>query len=234
MDHHPHGHHDEPSVPSYELRSEVTEFPVRRSVNWTFEVTGPHGRPHHYVTQHERDLHLIVVRNDLSTFLHVHPELGDDGVWNIDLEFPEPGEYSAFADVSPDDAGPMTLRLPLSVPGEARPDVVHQSSTVTEVDGYRVELIGDVIPREGSDISFRITRGGAPVMPDPYLGAAGHLVAIRAGDLEYLHVHPTGGGEGRIDFMMHAPSPGLYRLFLQFSHEGAVRTADFALESREP
>ncbi|NKX51639.1 hypothetical protein HER39_13910, partial [Arthrobacter deserti] len=38
-----------------------------------------------------------------------------------------------------------------------------------------------------------VTRGGQPVKTlEPYLGAYGHLVALRAGDLAYLHVHPEG------------------------------------------
>ena len=28
---------------------------------------------------------------------------------------------------------------------------------------------------------------------EPYLGAKGHLVALREGDLAYLHIHPEGG-----------------------------------------
>ena len=31
----------------------------------------------------------------------------------------------------------------------------------------------------------------------PYLGAYGHLVALRDGDLAYLHVHPGEHGDGR-------------------------------------
>ena len=39
-----------------------------------FTVIGPDGQPvTAYDEQHERDLHLIVVRRDLTGFQHVHP-----------------------------------------------------------------------------------------------------------------------------------------------------------------
>ena len=67
-----------------------------------------------------------------------------------------------------------------------------------------------------------------PVAVEPYLGAGGHLVALREGDLAYLHVHPTGGpGSGPVSFMTEFPTEGRYRLFLQFKHEGKVHTAAF-------
>ena len=47
-------------------------------------------------------------------------------------------------------------------------------------------------PGEPSTLTFSVSRDGKPVTDlQPYLGAYGHLVALRAGDLAYLHVHPT-------------------------------------------
>jgi hypothetical protein len=67
---------------------------------------------------------------------------------------------------------------------------------------------------------------------EPYLGAFGHLVAIRAGDLAYLHVHPLGEpGDGHaqpgpeVAFGLSRPTAGDYRLFLDFQHHGTVHTA---------
>ena len=57
-----------------------------------------------------------------------------------------------------------------------------------------------------------------------YLGAGGHLVALREGDMAFLHVHPTGDGPS---FAATFPTPGRYRLVLQFRHDGRVRTVAF-------
>ena len=55
-------------------------------------------------------------------------------------------------------------------------------------------------------------------------------MALRAGDLAYLHVHPDDGPAGpAITFQSAFPSPGRYRLFLDFQHGGVVRTAQFTV-----
>ena len=70
---------------------------------------------------------------------------------------------------------------------------------------------------------------------EPYLGALGHLVAIRTGDLAYLHVHPSdeadepGGPD--IEFTVEVPTAGTYRLFLDFSHGDEVHTAAFTVNA---
>ncbi len=82
-----------------------------------------------------------------------------------------------------------------------------------------------------------MAKDGEPVADlQPYLGAYGHLVALRQGDLAYLHVHPDGEpGDGttksgpEITFNSEAPSAGTYRLFLDFRHGGVVRTAEFTV-----
>jgi hypothetical protein len=93
--------------------------------------------------------------------------------------------------------------------------------------------LGGGSPRAGSEteLAFTVTRDGRPVRPEPYLGAGGHLVALREGDLAYLHTHPAGGeGDAAVSFATEFPSEGRYRLFFQFQHEGRVQTAAFTRE----
>ena len=82
-------------------------------------------------------------------------------------------------------------------------------------------------------LTTRIELDGEPVTDlEPYLGAFGHLVALRAGDLGYLHVHPEEGEAGPgVEFATAFPTPGTYRLFLDFQHRGVVHTAAFTVES---
>ena len=87
-----------------------------------------------------------------------------------------------------------------------------------------------------------MTRDGEPVTDlQPYLEAYGHLVALRAGDLAYLHVHPDGApGDGTtpsgpdITFYAEVPSAGAYRLYLDFQHGDEVRTAAFTAVAGSP
>ena len=85
-------------------------------------------------------------------------------------------------------------------------------------------------------LKLSVAKDGRPVTDlQPYLGAYGHLVALRGGDLAYLHVHPDGEpGDGKtspgpdVEFGAEVPSVGSYHLYLDFKHDGVVRTAEFA------
>jgi hypothetical protein len=204
---------------------------------FTFQILGPDGAPvTAYAPTHDRDLHLIVVRRDLSGFQHLHPTRGGAGTWRIPLTAREPGQYRVFADFQPASRDtPLTLGIDVPAAGIYEPQPLPAPARVADVDGYRVELTGDLTPGSASKLTLRVTRDGRPVTDlQPYLDAYGHLVALRDGDLAYLHVHPGGApGDGRtaagpeVTFYAEVPSAGAYRLYLDFQHNGTVRTAEF-------
>jgi hypothetical protein len=204
---------------------------------FAFAITGPDGAPvTGFDVEHEKRMHLIVVRRDTSGFQHVHPDLAPDGTWSIPLTLSAGGSYRAFADFTPTGGTATTLGVDLSAPGSYEP-AEHVASRTAQVDGYTVELTGDLVPGQASPVTLAVSRGGVPVTDlQPYLGAYGHLVALREGDLAYLHVHPNGApGDGRtpsgpqVQFAAEVPSAGTYRLFLDFRHGGVVRTAEFTV-----
>lgn len=62
-------------------------------------------------------------------------------------------------------------------------------------------------------------------------GADGHMVALPEDDPAFLHVHPEDPDvPGRIRFAAEPAAAGRYRLFLRFTHDGAVRTVAHTLE----
>jgi len=211
---------------------------------FTFRIVGPDGTPvTGYTKAHDKDLHLIVVRRDLSGFQHVHPTLGPDGTWSIPLAVPAAGQYRVFADFRP--AGHeqgLTLGADVPAPGDFQPKALPAVARTATVDGYTVTLAGDLIPGSSSKLTLSVSKDGTPVTDlQPYLGAYGHLVALRDGDLAYLHVHPDGApGDGRtaagpqITFFAEVPSDGSYRLYLDFQHGGKVRTAEFTAVAGAP
>jgi hypothetical protein len=98
-------------------------------------------------------------------------------------------------------------------------------------DGYTIELAGDVVAGEESELDFVVRHNGQVVNDlDDYLGAKGHLVALRDGDLAYLHVHPE---QDRLLFETEFPTAGTYRLYLQFDHGGTVRTGELTVRAEE-
>ena len=201
-----------------------------------FRIVGPDGVVSAYRDRHERPLHLILVSRDLAVFRHVHPSLGRDGLWQVRLDPLPAGPYRAFADFAPVDGPELTLGHEVTVTGEPTTRPLPTASSTAVVDGYQVELTGT--PKAGGDgmVGLTVRRDGRPVADlEPYLGALGHLVALRASDLAYLHVHPLEGraGPGQVPFAVEVPSVGTYRLFFDFSHQGTVRTAAFTVEVAE-
>lgn len=187
-----------------------------------------------YDVQHTKRLHLIVVRRDLSAFQHLHPRQDASGTWSVPVTVAAPGSYRVFADVSHDGVA-TTLATDLRVDGNA--DLLplpRPARRATTTGGYAVTLAraGHASVRAGADalLRFTITRDGTTVRTQPYLGAAGHLVALREGDLAFLHVHPDGAPGPAVTFMTTFPSAGRYRLFLQFRHAGRVHTVAFTQE----
>jgi hypothetical protein len=193
-----------------------------------FRILGKDGRVvHDFDVEHTKRMHLIVVRRDLTGFQHLHPTLRADGTWTTPLTLPRAGAYRVFADFSV--AGqPTTLADDFQVDGTVRTRGLPAPVKSVAADGFRVRLAdGTVRADEESELAFSVTRGGNPVSLQDYLGAKGHLVALREGDLAFLHVHPD---ENSLRFDATFPTPGTYRLFLQVKVAGRVHTAPFTLE----
>ncbi|MFY1619050.1 hypothetical protein [Micromonospora sp. WMMD736] len=205
---------------------------------FAFRIDGPDGQPvTRYDVAHDKRMHLIVARRDLSGFRHVHPDLAPDGTWRVATPLAGAGQWRAFADFTPTGGEPLTLGVDVAVPGELTERALPAPATSTTVDGYTVTLTGTPQPGRTSALTLTVSRGGQPVTDlEPYLGAYGHLVALRRGDLAYLHVHPDGTpGDGRtppgpaVTFHAEVPSAGTYRLYLDFRHGGRVHTAEFTI-----
>jgi hypothetical protein len=242
------------SEDGYTLRMAPTQLRLGEARELRFTVDGAEGPVTEFDELHERRMHLIVVRRDGAEFRHLHPEMDEVGTWSIPVRFEEPGVYRAFADFSVG-GEQHTLASDLFVSGgefEARP--FPPQSAVDTTGDYEVRLrAGDPVAGEPTSLTFAVGKGGHGVHElAPYLGAKGHLVALREGDLAFLHVHPeeagSGGGHGHghdgggesggghegsaneIAFAATFPTPGRYRLYLQFKHEGVVQTVQYTVE----
>ncbi len=209
-----------------------------------FEVLGPDGKPFTgFAESHEKELHLITVRSDGAEFRHAHPRLDRaTGTWSIPWSWPTGGAYRVFADFVPsggEDAPNVTLTRNVEVAGPFEP-LDRPLSDRDEVDGYEVTISGGLAAGNTRELEVEVSRGGEPVTGlQPYLGAFGHLVALREGDLAYLHVHAEGEdpapGETagpEIGFATKAPTPGRYLMYLDFKVDGEVHTAEFVLEAK--
>lgn len=214
------------STSSLDLASSVLEegpHPLR------FTIRDSDGTPvTSYDVVHEKLLHLVVVRRDLGGYRHVHPTLdASSGEWSVDVDL-DAGSWRVYADYQPTGAEPVVTEADLSVAGEFAPATLGVDNSTASADGFDVHLA-----RAGDDLSLHVTRDGKDVTDlEPYLGAYGHLVAIRAEDLTYLHVHPKAGEPGpEVAFHAALGTEGRYRLYFEFQHGGAVHRAEFTVSA---
>jgi hypothetical protein len=215
------------------LKASTAIIPTGRATDLALNVLDASGMP---ITSFDRDqtklMHLIVVRTDFTGYQHIHPKLGARGRFTVPLTLPAAGPYHAIADFTT--AGKRyALAVAITAPGTAIPNMLPLPSTLTTVDGYEVRIEhGALSTGSPSQLTFTISRSGKPVTAlQPYLGAFGHLVALRKPDLAYSHVHPLthNTAAATITFNADFPSAATYRLFLQFRAAGRVHTAPFTV-----
>ena len=211
---------------------EDPELPRGRERTLRFRIVDERGETvRDFDVEHERRMHLILARRDLTGFQHLHPEQAADGSWSTPVRIDAAGSYRLFADFA-HDGEPQTLASDLRVDGAADLRALPAPAATAVTDGgYDVRLdAGDARAGEETELRFRIRSRGKPIRTEPYLGAGGHLVALREGDLAFLHVHPL--AEDSVRFAATFPTAGRYRLFLQFQHDGRIQTVAFTHEVR--
>ncbi len=210
-----------------------TTLTARRPTRWQLRITDKTGMA---ITDFERDqtklMHLIVVRSDLTGYQHLHPMLGSGGVFSVELRLPKPGSYRAIADFTTSGKR-YAIGASLDVPGMATESPLPAEAMSAEADGYSVMVVHkSVMAGSEAQLDFTIEKDGKPLSALlPYLGAYGHLVALRKPNLAYSHVHPTSENraKGMIGFGAEFPRSGTYRLFLQFRTSSGVHTAPFTI-----
>jgi hypothetical protein len=210
------------------LKLDQSTATARKRFNLAFRIVDRRGQTvRDFDVEHTKRMHFIVVRRDMTGFQHLHPTEEADGTWSVPVTLRDAGTYRVFADFSVD-GKPQTLADDVTVDGTVRSQPLAAPVKSVAVDGLRVSLTeGAAKAGAESALAFTVTRAGKPVAVEDYLGAKGHLVALRQGDLAFLHVHPD---ESSLRFMATFPTAGKYRLFLQFRTEGRVHTAGFTQE----
>jgi Cu+-exporting ATPase len=208
------------------------------------------------VRTHQVWMHLIITRSDLGTFEHVHAEpTGTAGVYATDATFPTAGRYAVHTEFRQN--GQMADVLDtheIAVAGQQPAPVRVPADDVRSWTGHgvSVRLDGDVAALgENSDFTLRVDHvdgAGRVTSPvddlQPYLGAAGHVVVMRADGSAFAHRHAeTFDGRGRpvlalpgttfgpdLDLHVRFDRPGAYRLWAQLElADGTVVTAPFVV-----
>jgi hypothetical protein len=231
-----------------------------KSERISFFIRQPSGEP---LTQYRRGagphtgVHLIIVRDDLSTIIHRHPPMGANGRFSQPITFPAAGRYRMVVDAYPSHAALPTqtnfqlfrwLQVGRGDPKETLPS----SDKALTVDGYRFKLTGgsNLKALKADLMHATVTKpDGKPATFIPYYGALAHAIFFRRGSLDYIHTHVCGPNTpgcttalgaikvrgtstkpGQLNIGMVVPLPGTWRMFLQTQvAPGKVVTAPFTL-----
>jgi hypothetical protein len=186
---------------------------------------------------HEKLAHLIVVREGLDEFAHLHPDVNADGNMSVTYTFPVPGTYRFYLDHKPTGKPAATAQTTIQVAGEA-PHAPPLSVTVPGTnrgDGLDADV---EIEADQDGKSYRLTfavkddQSSAVTDLQPYLGAMGHLVVLSADGEQYVHAHPLDDSapDGNVGFEVHFPGPGIYKAWGQFQRGGKVFTIPAVVE----
>ena len=196
-------------------------------------------------------MHMIVISDDFSTFMHVHPAFNaKTGHFTIALPLDPTREYIVYTDTDPAGAGQQVFRFllpaqrtaPVSVPaGQPTNNPIAAttpSPAIMTAGPYKVAMRTTFLANAMQMLPLSIQRNGKPATDlQPYLGAAAHAVFINTSDLSYVHVHPMVHGKMGIagpNMTVHVPPlpVGTYRLWLQFEGGSKLYTVPLTIAVR--
>lgn len=190
-----------------------------------------------FETVHEKKLHLVIVRDGLDRFAHIHPEIDQDGNITATFTFPTAGKYRLYADHKPTGKDPTVAIAEVNVAGTppARPELVPDTPGRVKGDELGADITMEKAQAgETARIAFALfDAAGKPVADlQPYLGAMGHLVVLSADGKQYVHSHPleVKSSGGTVAFEAHFPHPGIYKGWGQFRRYDTVHDVPFVVK----
>jgi len=224
----------------YRLTSRADTLPASQAGPYAFQITGPDGKPvTDFAVEQTKLMHFYAIRSDLTGFQHLHPTMGADGTWTVDLAALTPGTWRLYSSFTPNSGSgkgeDMVLSRTVTVPGNATTTPLPAASTTATVDGYTVIVDGQPMAGMAHPLMVTITKDDKPVTDlQPYLDTYAHVSAFHEGDQALAHLHPetqVNGDHGGPNLTFHAQlaKPGNWRVFLQFQTAGQLHTAELTL-----
>jgi hypothetical protein len=224
----------------------------------TFTVRQPSGKP---LTSYKTGpgphtgVHLIIVRDDLSTIVHRHPHIAANGEIRQPVTLHQPGPYRVLVDVYPQIPGGLPnfqLFGTMHVAGAYHPKPLPPFSPVVKAGGNTFTMHGHPHLKALRPAFITVTvkdAQGRPATFTPWYGALAHAIFFRKGSLDYFHTHVCGQGAanctstiggaritghsttpGKLTVGILLPVSGTWRLFLQCRVNGRIVTAPFTLK----
>ena len=158
-----------------------------------------------YEVSHEKEMHLIIVRDDLRHFFHVHPERDAEGTWHLDFSPDAGGTYWMFADFVETGTLHHTLRIDRTYPEDrGNTGVIKDERTAKAIGDYIVTFA--VNPYSHGTLfsySVRDQNGRSPFFEE-FMGTTGHTILVSPNG-DFMHTHPSPAGDALTFKIDHPP-----------------------------
>ncbi|GGQ48033.1 hypothetical protein [Couchioplanes azureus] len=225
------------------FRAEALTLPTARGPGrLSLRITGPAGPVTDLRHVHTKPMHMYVLRDDLSGYQHLHPEVVD-GAWTAPVTIADGGAYRVYTEFVPHDrpagAEPTVLGVPFVIAGDTTMVPVPAPQERARSGPYTVRRLdgtADLASGAPTALQFQVSRDGRPARLEPYLGAYAHLSAfeVRTQGLKHLHPLPANAtgdapADGVLSFHAAFAERGDKRLFLQFRAGGTVHEVAFTI-----
>jgi hypothetical protein len=234
-----HADHHDPG-PSAMLMVKVTppNAGPREPADLKLMIHDPHGAMvKDFDVVHEKKVHLIIARDGLDFFAHIHPDIDADGILTTRFSFPIAGNYRLYADYKPA-GGQQTVAVgEFTVRGDApeAPPLTPDAPSKVKGDSLDADVsIDNAKAGESAIVTFKLMDTSDKPVADlqPYLGAMGHLVILSADGKQYVHAHPSeeNSATDTVVFKAHFPEPGIYKAWGEFRRGDRVHAVPFVVK----
>ncbi|HLR22939.1 MAG TPA: hypothetical protein VK100_04355 [Pseudogracilibacillus sp.] len=224
MNHSKHNHHHGNNVEP-EIKTNVTYDNGKILI----KVEDNIGNPPVLAVQHEKEMHFIIVSNDLEKYYHLHPTKEQPGLYVANKDLND-GTYQAFVDIEPENktykVTPNTLQVGTNE--TSKTNLEGMDNWTKERDGKTVTL-GDVDATIGEEVPLVFDTHGEK--PDPLLGALGHVVIVDENVEQYIHVHPA--ADDITTFNARFSKPGMYKISAEFKFDDNVHVYPFVIDVKK-
>jgi Cu+-exporting ATPase len=221
-------------------------------VHLTYRLTDSHAnRLTDLTLSHQEWIHLVMMRDDLAGFQHLHPQpAAAPGELDVEVTFPAPGRYTLTSEFRRRGSlRDIVFRQAVDVGGMPASVNLAEDRAAKNIDGVRIALVGTPRVGEPSELEFVFSdpENGQPITNlKPYLSAAGHVIVASEGLYTIDHTHAEAEDASRamlwplpgtnfgpvLGFHYRFAAPGLYRIWGQFqTADDHVVTADFVVRA---
>ncbi|MBI2148919.1 hypothetical protein HYU23_04515 [Candidatus Woesearchaeota archaeon] len=177
---------------------------------------------------HDKIMHVVLVRNDLEYFDHIHPKQKETGLFSVPYKFYAQGEYRVWIDFTVDGIQHI-VDFDVMVTGNSEDQPAPDNMENLNIE---IKLPSEIKVNEPAKLDFivRDNNNNPIFIKEKFLGANAHLIVIDKTLSEFGHSHDEKfDGDNNIPFEYSFKNTGQHKLWLQFSIDKVIRTAEFEL-----